>query len=270
MNMATDRPKKPVRRGMSLPHIRGPTAGNTNQKRDVNMPCIIQNDPEVPPGLVGRELDRLGVAWSAVRPYGGEPLPELSTTAAVIVLGGAMGANDDHKHPFLTGLKSFIREVAARDIPYLGICLGGQLLAASLGAEVSSGVHAEKGTYSVVLTDKGIEDRLFHGIDREFASFQWHNDSFAIPAGAVRLAFSDACPNQAFRMGARCWGTQFHPEVDERIVREWSSWTKGTAARTEEFVADYRRRETEYHMVCRHMVKNFLGAAGIVTAATGT
>ncbi len=224
---------------------------------------IIQNDPEVPPGLVGEELDRLGAAWRVVRPDLGEPLPEPGETRGVICLGGAMGANDDSKHPFLAELKSFLREVAARDIPYLGICLGGQLLASALGVDVTSGVHVEKGTYSVMLTPEGADDRLFRGINREFVSFQWHNDNFAVPEGAVRLASSPGCPNQAFRVGTRVWGVQFHPEVDERIVREWSSWTRETRSRTEEFVADYRRREADYRMVCHHMVKNFLEAAGI-------
>ena len=224
---------------------------------------IIQNDAEVPPGLVGQELDRLGVTWTTVHPYRGEPFPRIEATAAIIVLGGAMGANDDSKHPFLAELKAFLREIAGQDIPYLGICLGGQLLAAALGAGVTSGVHVEKGTYSVMLTPEGADDRLFRGIDREFVSFQWHNDNFAVPEGAVRLASSPGCPNQAFRVGTRVWGVQFHPEVDERIVREWSSWTRETRSRTEEFVADYRRREADYRMVCHHMVKNFLEAAGI-------
>jgi GMP synthase-like glutamine amidotransferase len=243
--------------------VAGKAEKETKRKRDMNMLYIIQNDPEVPPGLVGGELDRLGVEWTTVHPCRGEPLPELSATNAIIVLGGAMGANDDAKHPFLTGLKGFIREVAARDIPYLGICLGGQLLAAALGAGITSGVYVEKGTHSVTLTDAGADDRLFEGIGREFVSFQWHNDSFAIPEEAVRLASSPACPNQAFRVGSRVWGTQFHPEVDERIVREWSSWTPETAARTEVFVSDYRHREDDYRRVCRHMVANFLEAAEV-------
>jgi len=244
--------------------------GEHHLKRDTNMLHIIQNDPEVRPGLVGQELDRLGVTWSAVHPYRGEPLPKIEATQAVIVLGGAMGANDDAKHPFLTELKAFLREVATRDIPYLGICLGGQLLAAALGAAVTSGVHTEKGTYSVILTETGFDDRLFREIGREFVSFQWHNDSFAVPEGAERLAFSPDCPNQAFRIGHRVWGLQFHPEVDEQIVREWSSWTPETADRTEEYIAEYRSREADYRTVCRAMVKNFLEAAEIAMAATGT
>lgn len=224
---------------------------------------IIQNDPEVPPGLVAEELDRLGAPWSPLHPYRNEPFPEITAATAVICLGGAMGANDDRRHPFLTPLKSFIADAVQQEVPFLGICLGGQLLAAALGAEVTSNVHIEKGTYSVTLTDAGTEDGLFRGIDREFVSFQWHNDSFAIPPGAERLAFSDACPNQAFRIGALAWGLQFHPEVDEALVRNWSSWTRETAARTESFVADYLEREAGYREVSRRLVENFLEAAGI-------
>lgn len=219
---------------------------------------IIQNGPDVPPGLLTEELDRLGVKWTIVHPYRGEALPDIPDTRAVIVLGGDMGANDDLKYPFLTELKSFIRKVVEQEAPYLGICLGGQLLASALGTEVTSNVFVEKGTLSVSLTDEGAEDRLFSGINQEFVSFQWHNDSFAIPEGGVRLAFSEACPNQAFRIGPRAWGLQFHPEVDERIVREWSSWTPETSGRTEEFVSSYRAAEAEYCQVLRLLMKNFL------------
>lgn len=231
---------------------------------------IIQNDPEVPPGLVTEELDRLGVAWRTVHPYRGEALPEISSTMAIIVMGGAMGANDDARHPFLTSLKSYMRILVEKEVPYLGICLGGQLLAAALGAEVISNVYREKGTLSVALTEAGAEDRLFRGIGREFVSFQWHNDSFGIPEGAVKLAFSDACPNQAFRIGPCAWGTQFHPEVDEAIVREWSAWTKETASRSEEFVAEYRQQEAAYLEVSRRLMKSFVEVAGLVTASTNT
>jgi GMP synthase-like glutamine amidotransferase len=231
---------------------------------------IIQNDPKVPPGLVAEELDRPGVRYSIIHPYRGEELPEPSSVSAIIVMGGAMGANDDGRHPFLTPLKALLGELVVKQIPYLGICLGGQLLAAALGAKVTSGAHGEKGTLSVSLTDAGIGDRLFRGIRKEFVSFQWHNDSFAVPAGAVRLAFSEACPNQAFRMGPCAWGVQFHPEVDEAIVRDWSSWTKETAALTKEYIADYHRHEAEYRGISHRLMENFLEVAGIVTAATGT
>lgn len=224
---------------------------------------IIQNDPHVPAGIVGEEPQRRGVEQTVIRLYGGEQLPELSAISAVIVLGGAMGANDDVRHPFLDDLKQFIRVVVEQEIPYMGICLGGQLLSAATGGEVTANTNGEKGTCSIMLTNEGAEDRLFRGIGHSFISFQWHNDSFSIPRGGVRLAFTGTCHNQAFRIGPRAWGLQFHPEVNRDIVREWSSWTPETAARTEEFAAAFQKREPGYCSVSRQLVGSFLEIAGV-------
>lgn len=224
---------------------------------------IIQNDPDVPPGIVEHELERLGVERTVIHPYRGEALPDPASARAVIVLGGAMGANDEEEHPFLVDLKAFIRGTVERTTPYLGICLGGQLLAAALGAQVASNSCTELGTCSVMLTEEGGTDRLFRDINPAFITFQWHNDSFAIPEDGIRLAFSSACHNQAFRYGALAWGLQFHPEVDAAIVANWSSWTAETAARTDEILAVYREWETEYCEVARKMVGNFVAIAGL-------
>ena len=219
---------------------------------------IIQNDPEVPPGIIAEELDLLGVERLIVHPYRGDELPAFTDVSAVIVLGGTMGANDDTKHPFLSDLKQFIRAVVEQGRPYLGICLGGQLLAAVFGSEVKSDTNGEKGTYSIMLTDEGLEDRLFHGIAPGFISFQWHNDSFTIPREAVWLAFTETCHTQAFRIGEKAWGLQFHPEADLETVRNWSSFTPKTAVCTEEFVNIYRAWETEYREVTHRLMMNFL------------
>lgn len=219
---------------------------------------IIQNDPEVPPGLVTEELDRLGVKWAISHPYRGEALPDFAKIEAIIVMGGAMGANDDQRHPFLTPLKGFITNAVKQGVPYLGICLGGQLLAAAMGARVVSRRWEELGTLTVSLTDEGRRDKLFDGIDETFATLQWHNDSFDLPLGAILLASSQVCPHQAFRVGEQAWGLQFHPEVDEAIIRDWSAWDKDTAVRTEELVAEHRKGEAEYRKVLRRMLENFI------------
>lgn len=224
---------------------------------------IIQIDPEVPPGIMESELERLGVECTVIRLHDGETLPGLAAVGAVMVLGGAMGANDDEAYPFLTGLKEFIRTAVQREIPYLGICLGGQLLAAALGAKVTSNAFPEQGSSSVMLTEEGCSDRLFEGISQAFITFQWHNDSFAIPGEGVRLAFSGTCRNQAFRVGSRAWGLQFHPEVDAIIVGNWSSWTAETAARSAEIITSYREWEAEYREVARKMVENFVALTGL-------
>jgi GMP synthase (glutamine-hydrolysing) len=228
---------------------------------------IVQNDPEVPPGLVTEELDRLGRAWTLIHLWRGDALPEPAGMEALIVMGGTMGANDDLRHPFLTPLKDRIRETVMRGVPYLGICLGGQLLAAALGARVASHRWEELGNLEVSLTDEGASDPLFSGIDGTFGTFQWHHDSFDLPDGARLLASSPACPHQAFGIGERAWGLQFHPEVTEEIIRGWCAGDPATAPRTEELVADWRTRETRYRGVARRMISNF---AKTITVATGT
>ncbi len=220
---------------------------------------IIQNDTEVPAGNI---VENFTVPCVVLHPYNGEQLPPVEDISALIILGGAMGANDDDKHPFLVEVKSLLRRVVEMNIPCLGICLGGQLLAAALGAKVVANRWEELGTLPVVLTAAGKADQLFTGIPPAFDTFQWHHDSFDIPPGGTLLAFSGDCPNQAFRVGSSAWGLQFHPEVTEQIIREWCSWDSSTAAKTEELVAEFSAGAAWYEAVARRLVENFIGIAG--------
>lgn len=181
---------------------------------------IIQNDPRVPAGLFAAHLGEKGIPHRTVHLHAGEILPRPDDCRAVAVLGGYMGVHDTDRHPFLLPLMNFMRECAERDVPLLGICLGGQLLAAALGGEVQGQSRGEKGVREIVLTAAGSEDPLFAGLPRALPVFQWHNDSFDSPPASVHLAFSPCCPGQAFRF-RRAWGVQFHPEVDETIVSAW-------------------------------------------------
>lgn len=221
---------------------------------------IIQNDPEVPPGNI---FDNLAIPYVIHHPYRDGAFPVLEEIAALIVLGGAMGADDDQRHPFLTDLKNLIRAVVAARIPYLGICLGGQLLAAALGAKVVSNRWEELGTLPVSLTAEGEEDLLFCGIAEMFTTFQWHHDSFDIPAGGVVLASSAACPHQAFRVGTSAWGLQFHPEVTETIIRDWSAWDRDTAAQVESLVEKFLTNALPYGVTARQLLNNFLLYGGL-------
>ena len=216
---------------------------------------IIQNDREVPPGNLA---DNLTVPYQLHHPYVDGRLPEIGEIAALIVLGGAMGANDEHKHPFLTDMKRLIRSVVDAGIPYLGICLGGQLLAAALGAQVISNRWEELGTLPVQLTEEGRRDRLFQGMPDSFSTFQWHHDSFCLPERAVLLASSSACLHQAFRVGVNAWGLQFHPEVTEQIIRDWCAWDPATACQTDELVAVFSVQADEYRSTARQLLTNLL------------
>lgn len=222
---------------------------------------IIQNDPEVPPGNI---IDHVTIPYVVHHPYRDGILPEVGRIRALIVLGGAMGAHDDARHPFLGDVKHLIRQVVAARTPYLGICLGGQLLAAALGAEVVSGRWEELGSLNVSQTAEGKADRLFEGVTGNFTTFQWHHDSFDIPPGGVLFASSSACPHQAFRMGEAAWGLQFHPEVTEDIIRDWCAWDRSTMERTEELVAAFLENEENYRATARRLLQNFLQSAGMV------
>jgi len=109
-----------------------------------------------------------------------------------------------------------------------------------------------------------VDDPLFAGMKREFVSFQWHNDSFLVPEGGILLASSPSCPCQAFRYGPVAYGTQFHPEVNRRIIADWSSWTPETAALTGQLLAEYAAREPGYKAASRQILFNFLRIAHLV------
>jgi len=221
---------------------------------------IIQNDPEVPPGNI---IEFLTSPYAVHHPYRGERLPEPEQVSALIVMGGAMGANDDRNHPFLQAVKQLIRQVVAAEIPYLGICLGGQLLAAALGGTVVSGRWQELGLLAVNLTVEGKADQLFRGVGEQFSTFQWHHDSFDLPPGGILLASSTACPHQAFRVGDSAWGFQFHPEVSGEIIRAWCAWDNSTAAAEEELLAKFTGSSGQYEATARQLVANFTRIAGL-------
>lgn len=218
---------------------------------------IIQNDPEVPPGNLLASLNAPSVLH---HPYRDGQLPTFAEISGLIVLGGAMGANDDARHPFLTDLKGLIREVVAAGTPYLGICLGGQLLATALGARVVFNRWEELGTLAVQLTEAGRHDPLFAGLGEEFSTFQWHHDSFDLPDTATLLASSAACRHQAFRVGENAWGLQFHPEVTKAIIRNWCAWDTTTAGQSEPLVTAFTAQEANYRHTSRTLVSNFLQA----------
>jgi GMP synthase (glutamine-hydrolysing) len=186
------------------------------------MILFVQNDLKVPAGIYGEQLFALHIAHSFWRPYGGEKIPDPTCLAGVIILGGYMGVHDTEQYSFLRQVKSFIGDMVARQTPLLGICLGAQLLADVLGAPVATACRGERGVQSITLTGSGRSDPLFAGIPEKFAAFEWHNDSFDIPPGALHLAASAQCRGQAFRFGSCAYGVQFHPEVDAPLVAAWS------------------------------------------------
>jgi GMP synthase (glutamine-hydrolysing) len=229
-----------------------------------NMFIFIQNDPEVPAGTYADWMQENGIPCNIVRPFLCEEIPPVDEITASIVLGGVMGVYETEKHPFLLKVKKFIRAVVNAERPLLGICLGGQLLAEVLGIKVRSGVYGEMGTHAVNLTPEGLNDPLFQYLPEQFISFQWHNDSFDIPERGARLAFSSACPNQAFRYGKNAYGLQFHPEINEQIVTVWCHGDASGNTSSDRIVTAFKKNEEAYRNFSLQMLQNFLRIAGIL------
>jgi GMP synthase-like glutamine amidotransferase len=227
------------------------------------------------PGVFTEVAAGRGVEPTVVELDEGEPLPDWREFDAVLAMGGPMGAGDDRDQPWLAGERELIAAVAAAGRPVLGICLGAQLLAAALGARVMSLERAEVGLLEVELTEEGRADPLFAGLDRSLVSLQWHGDTFDLPDGAIRLAGSADVANQAFRVGERAYGVQFHLEVTAEMAREWAaipayadslSTTLGER-RGAEFIADIGSRAGELHQPARRLFGNWLDLAAVPAEA---
>jgi GMP synthase-like glutamine amidotransferase len=182
----------------------------------------VQHVPFEGPGSIATAATRRGAALRVCHPYRGEALPRLEELRGLVVMGGPMGVSDTDSHPYLAAELELLARAVAADLPVLGVCLGAQLLAAALGGTVYRGAQPEIGPGTVMLSDAGRADPVLGAADRtELPVMHWHQDTFELPAGAVRLAGSDLYPNQAFRMGARAYGLQFHVEVDRTLAEGW-------------------------------------------------
>ena len=147
--------------------------------------------------------------------------PSLDGYDGLIVLGGPMSVNDSNRLPHLTTELNLIEEALRRKLPVLGICLGAQLIAKTLGATVYRNPEKEIGWYDVSPTPHASRDPVLMELENTEKIFQWHGETFDIPAGTSHLAFSSLCANQAFRYGANVYGFQFHMEVDEPMIHRW-------------------------------------------------
>lgn len=151
----------------------------------------------------------------------GDARPQVDRYHGLIVLGGPMNCDQVDRYPHLAVETEAICQAVARGIPVLGICLGAQLIARALGARVDRNHTREIGWYDVAPTADGAADPLFGEFAGTEKIFQWHGDTFDIPAGAVHLAHSPTCANQAFRYGENTYALQFHLEVDQPLISRW-------------------------------------------------
>ena len=181
---------------------------------------VLQHIACEPPGVYEDVLHERGATLHRVEVDAGDELPDPREFGAIVAMGGPMGAADDDAHPWLADERRLIAEAVRAAMPFWGVCLGVQLLAASLGARVYPGAEPEVGVLPVELTDEGRRDPVFSALPPSLPALQWHGDTFDLPEGAVRLAGSPAYPNQAFRF-ENAYGVQFHLEVSSEMAREW-------------------------------------------------
>jgi|SRR6187551_1107268 len=158
-----------------------------------------------------------GLDVHTVKPLAGQALPDHDDVAGAVVMGGPMNV-DDSRHPELASEREWLTEAVRRDLPVLGICLGAQLLARALGAEVRAGEGLELGYAPVEILDP--DDPILGALVPSTTVLHWHGDVFDLPEGATHLARSERTEVQAFRHG-NAWGVLFHPESDFALLEAW-------------------------------------------------
>jgi len=207
-------------------------------------------------GYFSRYLTEAGHAFRYIDL--GAPL-SLENTAGVIVMGGPQSANDSG--PALTEEMKFIGSALAQRIPVLGICLGAQLMAKALGAQVYKNPVREIGWEPVYVTPSAQDDPVFGGLHSTINSpttfFHWHGETFDVPDGGEWLAYSDKCRNQAFRFGKNAYGIQFHPEITPEMIVDWSA-QPANCGDTKELDSAIDPRAFDTSAVSRRMLDGWL------------
>jgi GMP synthase-like glutamine amidotransferase len=180
---------------------------------------IFRFSPKEGPGYLEAFLNDRSIKWQLIQLDAGQPVPEFNEgVAAIALMGGPMSVNDELC--WIDPILNLIREAIAEDVPVIGHCLGGQLLAKALGAEVKDNACKEIGWGEVKIEQEKAAQEWFGGAEK-FDVFHWHYQTFSIPYGAIRIMNSRYCRNQSFVFNDRHIGFQCHIEMTETMVRQW-------------------------------------------------
>jgi len=181
------------------------------------------------PGYFATWLDGRAIPWTLIAVDGGEPIPrDAGAYSGLAFMGGPMSVNDPL--PWIAPLLELIGSAVRRDLPTLGHCLGGQLIARALGGEVRRNAVVEIGWGEVGIADNTVAGAWFPGLEA-FEAFHWHGETFSIPFGATRVLTNGHCENQAFALGKH-FGLQCHVEMTEDLVRAWCRGGRAEIARS--------------------------------------
>jgi len=227
---------------------------------------VLAHEPETGLGAFAEHLEAADVGYDLVWTPAGA-LPDGGGFDGAIALGGSLGVHDAR----LVEARRWIQNAVLAGLPFLGVCLGGQLLASALGARVARG-RPEVGLHDVFLTEAAKSDALFSGLPGRLEVPGWHEDSFGLPRGAVPLAGSTSCTYQAFRFGASAYGLQFHPElrVDDlarwRTVDGYRTLAERTGRTFDSVAIELRRATPALDVLAEQLLGRWLGvAAGVAT-----
>jgi GMP synthase (glutamine-hydrolysing) len=193
---------------------------------------LVRNDPVDTLGIAPKVLADEGVDVVVVDALDERARwPDVAEISGIVMFGGAMNVDELNAHPFLSRDRLLAREAVERGVPYLGICLGAQLLARAMERAVFRAPAREIGFEPISPTAAAADDRLLsHYRDGDLV-FHWHEDTLELPEGAVQLAAGVRVPVQAFRVGDAAWGIQFHLEIDAAEIDVWlDDFGEGLAA----------------------------------------
>jgi GMP synthase (glutamine-hydrolysing) len=185
---------------------------------------VIENARDAPVARLGEWLTAAGARLDVRNAEAGDPIPdELTGYCALVVMGGGMNAHDDERAPWLPAVRRLLADAVQAELPTLGVCLGGQLLAVATGGQVRPAELGEYGAQLVAKRQVAATDPLLRELPITPDVLQWHVDEISrLPGAAALLASSPTCEVQAFRVGRLAWGTQFHFETTPAIVRDWA------------------------------------------------
>ncbi|MDA1215349.1 MAG: gamma-glutamyl-gamma-aminobutyrate hydrolase family protein [Chloroflexi bacterium] len=180
---------------------------------------VLQHTPPETLGTIQDALTAESVTAEYVRAFEGQPVPQrMGEATGLVVMGGPMGVYEQAQYPYLIDEIHLIEDALRADVPVIGVCLGSQLLASALGAEVVSSGQKEIGWHTVTLADAASTDPLLAVVSPSFTGFHWHGDIFDLPRDSVSLASSGMTAHQAFRYGDKAYGFLFHMEVTAEVI----------------------------------------------------